>query len=58
MATPREQHGTRGGRARVVGSANRDGRQPLIEQPAAPDESARDAAEPARPAVTDPVPPG
>ena len=33
MATPTEQHGARGGRARVVGSANQDGREPLVESP-------------------------
>jgi len=34
MATPREQHSARGGRARVVGSGHQDGRQPMIESPA------------------------
>ena len=34
MATPMEQHGARG-RAHVVGSGHRDGRQPLDEERAA-----------------------
>lgn len=37
MATPNEQHAARGGRARVVGSANQDGREPLVEAAEASD---------------------
>jgi len=33
MATPNEQHGARGTRARVVGSGHLDGREPLVEAP-------------------------
>jgi len=52
MATPNEQHAARGGRARVVGSANLDGRQPLAEAPPAPDESSEsERTDPSSPAV-------
>ena len=43
MATPNEQHAARGGRARVVGSANLDGREPLAEGPQTGGETAGEA---------------